>query len=170
MNQMTGLDNIKLPASVIADLFRDSLVTNAEKKPADAKEGYKFLGNNQKKITVLVNSPYSFYLTDHDLLFITKMLEACKLNIGDVAIVNHAHNAVQVARLAQQLHPRIILLFGVDPTAIQLPFTFPAFKLQEYNNCVYLCAPAPDKLNQDNEESKLLKSKLWVCLRKLFDV
>jgi hypothetical protein len=170
MDDKKGLDNIQLPASLIADLFKSSLVVETEKKPVDTKDDYKFLGGNLKKIIVLVNSPESFYLPDQDLLFITKMLEACKLTIGDVAIVNHTNSAVHIARLVKQFHPKIILLFGLEPTAIQVPFAIPAFKPQEYNNCIYLYAPAPDKLNQDTEEGKLLKSKLWVCLRKLFEV
>ena len=170
MNQMKGLDDMKLPISLVADLFRESLVIGPEKKISDTKDDYKFLGSNLKKITLLVNSNESFYLPDKDLLFITRMLEACKLNIGDVAIVNHANRALHITLLTKQLQPRIMILFGVEPVAIQLPFSFPAFKIQEYNNCMYLYVPAPDMLNQDNEESKILKSKLWVCLRKLFDV
>jgi hypothetical protein len=63
-----------------------------------------------------------------------------------------------------------VLLFGLDPTAIRLPINFPHFKQLTYDDCVYLSSPALDQLVPNTEESKLLKSKLWVCLKTIFDV
>ncbi len=92
------------------------------------------------------------------------------MNIGDVAIVNAATVPVTVAELRQQLKPASILLFGLEPTAIKLPINFPVFRLQPYDECTYLAAPSLHLLVQLTEESKLLKSKLWVCLKTLFNV
>ena len=92
------------------------------------------------------------------------------MNIGDVAIINTAVTPVTITELKQQLHPETILLFGVEPTANRLPIHFPAFRPQPYDNCTYLSAPALDLLVPQTEESKLLKSKLWVCLKSLFNV
>jgi len=92
------------------------------------------------------------------------------MNIGDVAIVNHHTAPVLITPLRRQLQPVHILLFGVDPTTIRLPINFPEFKLQPYDQCTYLSAPALQQLVGNSAESKLLKSKLWVCLKTLFDV
>lgn len=132
--------------------------------------GYKFLGNNRRQITIVVNAPGSAFLPDNQLSFLTKILEACQMNIGDVAIVNAATVPVTVAELRQQLKPASILLFGLEPTAIKLPINFPVFRLQPYDECTYLAAPSLHLLVQLTEESKLLKSKLWVCLKTLFNV
>jgi len=152
----------------------------AEQKPAEQKPApppapadpgaYKFLGNNRKKVTILVQSPGIPFLPDNQLTFLTKILEACRMNIGDVAIVNTATAPVTIAALKQQLAPAAILLFGLEPTAIKLPINFPVFKVQPYDDCNYLSAPPLTQLVQQTEESKLLKSKLWVCLKTLFDV
>jgi hypothetical protein len=131
---------------------------------------YKTLGNHLRKITILVNAPGSPFLPDNQLSFLTKILEACRLNIGDVAIVNHASAPVNITALRAQLQPSVILLFGLEPTTIRLPINFPVFKLQPYDQCTYLSAPALDLLVQTSEESKLLKSKLWLCLKSLFEV
>ena len=139
-------------------------------EPAAAPAGYKFLGKNGKKISILVQSPGIPFLPDNQLTFLTKILEACRMNIGDVAIVNTATAPVAIAELKQQLQPTAVLLFGLEPTAIKLPINFPEFKVQPYDNCSYLSAPALTRLVQQNEESKLLKSKLWVCLKTLFNV
>ena len=137
---------------------------------SEAPAAYKFLGKNGKKITILVQSPTVPFLPDNQLSFLTKILEACRMNIGDVAIVNTATASVNIATLKQQLQPTAILLFGLEPTAIKLPINFPEFKVQPYDSCSYLSAPPLTRLVAQSEESKLLKSKLWVCLKTLFNV
>ena len=138
--------------------------------PPSPDGSYKFLGNNRRQITVLVQSPGVAFLPDDQLSFLTKMLEACKMNVGDVAIVNLANAAVTITALKQQLQPKVILLFGMEPVAIKLPMNFPWFKIQTYDECTYLCAPSLEELVLPGDESKLLKSKLWMCLKTLFGI
>jgi hypothetical protein len=131
---------------------------------------YKFLGNNRRHITLLVHSPGSGFMPDNQLAFLTKILEACRMTLADVAIVNNAAAPVTITALRQQLQPKTVLLFGVDPTGIRLPINFPPFKQLSYDDCTYLSSPALDQLVPNTEDSKLLKSKLWVCLKTLFEV
>jgi len=145
-------------------------VPQAVPSPVSPAPGYKFLGNNRRNITILVQAPGTAFLPDDQLTFLTKILEACRMNIGDVAIINHAYSPVAVTELRRQLQPSIILLFGVDPVAIKLPIHFPVFKQQAYDQCTYVSAPPLEELVQPTQEGKLLKSKLWVTLKTLFNV
>lgn len=154
------------PASAFAASATASAATPSPTPP----ETFKFLGNNRRHITLLVHSPGSGFMPDNQLTFLTKILEACRMTLADVAIVNHAAAPVTIAALRQQLQPKIVLLFGVEPTAIRLPINFPTFKQLSYDDCTYLSSPALDQLVPNTEDSKLLKSKLWVCLKTLFDV
>jgi hypothetical protein len=139
-------------------------------QPAPASPGlYKFLGDNQKRTTILVDSPETAFLPDDQLAFLTKMLEACKMNIGDVAIVNQAVSRADITGL-KRLSPTRILLFGPAPADIGLPINFPFFKIQLYDQCSFLWVPSLAQLVQPGEESKLLKTKLWVCLKTLFEI
>ena len=131
---------------------------------------YKFLGNNRKQIAIIIHSPGTAFLPDNQLSFLTKILEACRMNIGDIAIVNTATTPILIAQLRQQLNPNTVLLFGLEPVTIKLPINFPLFRLQPYDACTYLSAPALSLLVENSEESKLLKSKLWICLKTLFNV
>jgi hypothetical protein len=131
---------------------------------------YKYLGHNQKQITIIIQSPGIAFLPDDQLAVLTKMLEACRMNIGDVAIINHANTPVAITMLREQLHPSIILLFGIQPVDIRLPINFPVFKIQAYDACTYLCAPSLSELVPPTDESRILKSKLWVCLKTLFAI
>jgi hypothetical protein len=131
---------------------------------------YKFLGNNRRNITIIIQSPGNVFLPDDQLTFLTRILEACQMNAGDVAIVNHATIPVVITDLRRQLKPSVILLFGLDPVAIKLPIQFPVFKQQAYDQCTYVSAPALEELVRPTQEGKLLKSKLWVTLKTLFDI
>lgn len=196
---MSSIDNIHLSNLAVRELYGDSLLTSPgtpapirqpaqspvtavtpsspdiptppQPEPSSSEPAnLKFLGNHRRKITILVHSPGSAFLPDDQLSFLTKMLEACRLNIGDVAIINTAAAPVTITALRQQLKPSTILLFGLEPTAIRLPINFPAFRLQPYDDCTYLSAPSLHLLVQPSEDSKLLKSKLWICLKTLFNV
>lgn len=181
-----SLNNIQLKDLVISELYRDSLLasestgvamTDAPKTEAPKKEtpktepsGYKFLGNNRRKISIIVNAPGTPFLPDDELNVLTRMLEACRMNMGDVAVVNHASTPVAIGALKQQLQPAFILLFGATPPDIGLPMNFPVFKIQPYDQCTYLTAPSLAELVKPGDESKLLKSKLWVLLKTLFEI
>ena len=189
-----SLNNIQLKDLIVAELYRDSLIASEAKDIATATTdtapppaveipaaktpvakpptpaGYKFLGNNHRKITIIVHSPGIAFLPDDQLNVLTRMLEACKMNMGDVAIVNHAASPVVIGSLKQQLQPSFILLFGPKPPDIGLPMDFPVFKIQAYDQCTYLTAPSLQELVRPGDEGKLLKSKLWVCLKSLFEI
>jgi hypothetical protein len=190
-----SFNNIQLPGIVIAGLYKKGIiqgepetvaatapavapvatapvqpaeVTTASPSPAAAT--YKLLGNNRQQVVIVVRFPGEVFLPESHLQMLTKMLGACKLNLGDVAIVNEATQGIDINLLKEQLHPKKLLLFGVTPEETGLPLNFPPFKDQEYAGCVYLCAPGLDQLNMDNEEGKTLKKKLWESLKKLFGV
>jgi hypothetical protein len=163
-----SLDNIHLSKKITSALYKDFLVD--AKKNENVLPRYKFLGNNQKQITFVVQSHDEVFVEEKHLSFITKMLEACKMNIGDIALVNHTTTPIIIQQLKQQLRPQMLILFGTESVDIKLPFSFPQFKTQAYDGCTYLCVPSLNELDSEVPESKLLKSKLWVCLRKLFEV
>lgn len=168
-----AIDDIKLSNLVIREWYGDLLPVEpnanatATGQPAST---FKFLGNNRRNIAIVVHAPGIPFLPDNQLVFLTRILEACRMTIADVAIVNGAATPVSIDTLRERLQPTTILLFGVDPAAIRLPINFPQFKPQAYDRCTYLTAPPLEELVPDSGASKLLKSKLWVCLKTIFDV
>lgn len=173
---------MKIAPETLADLYKGQLVvlegTEKKVKPAEvviteekqSSEPIRFLGNNKQKVGLLVNFPDDVFLPDKHLQFLTKILEACKMNLGDVAILNHASQKVGITELRPLWQPSAILLFGVSPEEFGLPLTFPEFKSQAYDGIIYYTFPPLEVLNQDSENGKILKSKLWVCLKKLFNI
>lgn len=139
---------------------------SAQKAPTPLK----FLGNNRRHIAILVNAPGTPFLPDNQLTFLTKILEACSMTLADVAIVNNATAQTSISRVKEQLNPKTTLLFGLEPSTLRLPIHFPPFKPLDYDGCTYLSAPGMEELVPNTDESKLLKSKLWVCLKTIFHV
>lgn len=172
MQSSNGFNDLRVPAAVLPDWYGGNLnvygLVAARPAEAPGNPDFAVLGNNNRHVLILVNEPGQAFLSDSDLQFLGKMLSACGLNLGDVAIVNHARQAVPLDRLRTRLSPETVILFGVDPVAAGMPIRFPAFKPQPFDGCRFLLSPSLSELNQPSEEGKLLKSKLWLCLKDIF--
>jgi hypothetical protein len=165
-----GLDNIQLPAIVLHHLFKDSLVDlNTYKIDNEniAAGNLSYLGNNQKKVAIIVADEQAIYLPDEDLNFLMGVLAACKLTMADVALINIKKNDIfTYVELEQQLKAEKLLLLGVTPPQLELPLQFPNYQIQKFNSQIYLAAPALHLLAIDKTE----KTKLWNCLKQVFSI
>ena len=108
----TSLEKIQLPDFILADLYKENLVILKEiqvieKQTAKIKnelpETKWFLGDNKKNICIVVNDLEAVYLNEDLLNFLTTILDACKLNLGDVAILNYNNNNFQYSFIKEQL-------------------------------------------------------------------
>jgi hypothetical protein len=190
---------IILPDSMIADLYKDSLVlienelnstapTAQNEAPGNTEEmilvsekatvktiaqparTLSWLGSNNKNISIIVNDDTSLHLQDELLQILSNILSACKLNLADVAIINTAAQAVTHSALRKELSPRVVVLFGVATKTIDLPFSIPMYKTQSFDNCTYLQAASLEQMKGASNEAKLEKSRLWVCLKTIFGI
>ena len=176
-----NLNNIELPASVVADLYHTSLIlTNeifVEKKAiketpqhsgtTETTAPWKWLGDNQKNILIIVNNNSVVHLPDNELSFLSGILGACKLNLADVAIVNlNNHLTATYKELNSFFKSKIVFLFDVEPASFGLPMSFPHYQIQAFAGSSFLFSPSL----KDLENDKVQKSKLWVCLKRLFNL
>ena len=129
-----------------------------------------FLGNNGKKVTIIIKETDVAFINDQHLQFLSNILNACKLNLGDIALVNHIHNPLVYANLKQKLQPKFIIAFDLQPKEIQLPFTIPNYQVQLHDNCKFLFASSLKTMEGDSQEAKLEKSKLWASLKNMFQL
>ena len=165
-----GLDDIQLPPIVLQELFKHSLIDlKSEEKPEKKETSKQFytLGNNRKHILILVEGDETLYLPDDQLNFLMGILAACNLSMEDVAILNIKKNkSVTYKAFTNELKSVKIFLFGVNPGQIELPLDFPNYQIQQYNNQIYLTAPALAQFHDNKAE----KTKLWICLKQIFAV
>jgi hypothetical protein len=181
-----GLNNLSLTTNLLAVLYSSSLInpdkTGLNQQPIPIQRlatdkivesetpietGLKWIGNNQKNILIIVDYDSAVHLPDEELSFLTNMLAACKLNLGDVAIVNkNNYKEPGYKDILAHFKSRIVFLFGVEPSVFGLPVSFPFFQVQSVAGCTFLYAPALEQQRNDT----LLKSKLWVSLRNIFGI
>jgi hypothetical protein len=165
------INNIQLTPAAVTALFKNLLYSEESKqveRPERVKEeksAFKYLGQNNKKILLLVNYSDAVFLPDKQLDFLTSILSACKLNLADVAIINSANPAdINYKVLAKELQIQHAILFDISPASLSLPVDFPAYQVQSFSNCTYLHSDSLEALAADKE----LKTKLWLCLKKIF--
>jgi hypothetical protein len=178
------LNHIELPASVVADLYHSSLIEDetgikkivvAKKKEEEiaavpeivTPSPWKSLGNNHKNILIIVKNNDVVHLADNELAFLTGILTACKLSLADVTIVNfNNHPGTTYKELTGWFKSKIVLLFDLEPSAFGLPMNFPHYQIQAFAGNSFLYSPSLKELENDRAE----KTKLWVCLKRLFNL
>ena len=171
-----SLNSIKFEPTDIAVLYKNSLVEMDAKQPVFTQTttdvgpgttGWKYLGENKKKTLVIVRNANAVHIPDKQLSFLTKLLAACNLNLADVAVLNFQdHNSSAFNEIINYFKPKVVLLFDVEPGEFGLPMIFPQFQVQGYKDAVFVSSPSLDVIEPD----KSLKGKLWVCLKKIFNL
>lgn len=82
---------------------------------------FKYLGENQKKILILVDDFENEVSTDEGKALLRNLLKAINLTTSDFALVNYAHyKQTSFAELKHFFQCRLLLAFGVS--AIDLKF------------------------------------------------
>ena len=166
-------ENNLLPPFVITSLYKNELVLIDNQKgaaPQQIQKSISYLGDNKKKITILLQDTTAVHVADESLQFLTAILAACKLNMGDVAIVNTVHQPVQYTQIKTALNPSTIILFDISAAAIALPFEVPQYQVQQYDNCTLLFSAPLQSMLEKTDAAKLEKGKLWNALKKTFNI
>jgi len=166
-----SLNTIEFSRRNIADLYKNNLVElDGDNPPAllpVVQVQWKFLGENKKNVLIVINDADAVHIPDKQLSFLINLLNACKLNLGDITILNFRHySAEDFNNIISYFKPKTVFLFGVEPAEFGMPVLFPHFQVQSYKESIYLFSPSL----QETEPDKILKSKLWVCLKKIFNL
>ena len=163
-----SIDNIQLSGYLCQNMFPKSLVgETATNNPGKVSEKIKIdsLGDNKENILFLVNNKEHKFLSDSEMKLLSDLILACRLSMIDVSVVNfHRNPGIGYQDLIAQFHPKKVLIFGVTPLELQLPFTIPFFQIQKFHEQTYLTNPSLE----DFISNVKLKKELWNCLKKIF--
>jgi hypothetical protein len=173
-----GIDHLQLSPELIAALYPETLVAGTmgstvkkavKTSPPALLPAYHFLGKNLRSVCFLVNYPDHPFLPDDKLVFITKMLTACKYNLEDISLINISKQQVEIAELRIQLNPQIIFLWGVLPSQIGIAQKgYPDLTVSAFDNISLLPVQHADLISGDSTEGLEMKKILWSALKKLF--
>ncbi|HEY8387189.1 MAG TPA: hypothetical protein VIK74_01230 [Parasegetibacter sp.] len=134
---------------------------------AASRDKIRFLGENRKGIVILVNYPDAVHMPDEHLQFITAVLNACQLNLGDVAIVNvNQYPSLDLSWLKNDLTANQILCFGIPSGKVAGISEEEDFRLFNTGSSVILNVPSIAQYM--GAEGKLLKALLWNRLKQMF--
>ena len=96
-------------------------VVPAEDTSAPAPN-YQFLGENARKVLILVNDANNQVSTAAGTALLWKIVTAIKLSPKDCAVLNYQHHqGVGFEELAAYFQPQLLLSFGIAPTTMGLP-------------------------------------------------
>ena len=173
-----GIDHLQLSSELIAALYSETLVASTvgstvKKAVIPRQEApaaiYHFLGKNLRSVCFLVDYPDNPFIPDEMLIFITKMLAACKYNLEDISLINISKQQVEIAELRKQLNPQIIFLWGVLPSQIGIAQKgYPDLTVSAFDNIYLLPVQHTGLISGDSIEGLEMKKILWPALKKLF--
>ncbi len=165
-----SLENFKMPSFLIPELYEKVLIGEREEttdKKVPKTTTLPSLGNNQKKILLVVKEENAVFLTEEDLTFLTGILTACKLNMSDIALVNIInYQTTTYDDLVKSFDPSITLCFGVNAKQLQFPIQCNHFEISTQQNKTVLFSHPLRHIAENIEDKK----RLWNCLKTIFSV
>lgn len=165
-----SLDNFQIPPTLLPELYKDSLIVLDDKqsKPEMLNEKkVSFLGDNLKKILILVNNLEILHLNDEDLRFLTGILTACKLTFSDVVVFNTASNLdYNYQKSVDHFKPKLILILGTINQKFNLPEFSDKYQPMINQNIQLVFGSSLTEISKDVNEKKAL----WNCLKQIFGI
>jgi len=176
-----GINHLNLNPELIAALYPESLVdsnrpesgqiTVKTKASLLAREPvYPFLGKNLRSVCFWVSYPDDEFIPDDQLVFLQKILAACKYSLDDISLVNVKSNPVILEALKKQFSPRILFLWGAVPAITGINGGWPDMEISIWENVSVIPVLQAGQMGRDNPEAVALKRRLWISLQKLFSL
>ena len=178
-----------LPNSVLVNLYKESLVlgvtpANVDKKiqaslpvaeknetvkaEDDLTAPIKFLGEHQKKILVLVQDLDAVHLNERAFDLLTSILNACKLTIADIALINLANKNFSLHQILTQVPSDFVLVFDVPPMQLKIKLPTKLYTPILLGETQLLFSNNLSQMQGIDQASKIEKTKLWTALKIIF--
>ena len=128
----------------------------------------KYLGDHLKKIAVIVNDPEAVYLNETDLGLLSSILNACKLTLADIALINIAQQPLSLHEIIETLPSQLILVFELTGAQLKIKLPTTLYKQIVLGETHILFSASLKSMQGADQTAKLEKSKLWNALKLLF--
>lgn len=128
----------------------------------------KYLGDHLKKIIVLVNDENAVHLNETDLGLLSSILNACKLTLSDIALINIAQQPLALHEMLITLPSQFVISFDINSTQIKIKLPTTLYKPIVLGDTQILFSNSLQSMQGADQNAKLEKSKLWNALKLLF--
>lgn len=164
-----SFDQVQLDPYFLARIYTQPIIPG-KKAPVAATPAVvpdvKFLGENQKNIALFIKNEGGAYLNEELFNLLTNILNACKLGMQDIALINIAHYpAIDFTSWQSAVKMKQAVLFGIPPASMGLE-DFPVYQVISANGCQLLHSDDLYPISQD----KVMKGRLWQGLKQLLGI
>ncbi len=161
-----GFETIQLTGLQIEELYSSHLVitekTGQQKPETPGKTvGTGITGKNKKQFVWVVNEADYPFLSNEDFQFLSEVVNACKMNMDDIALMNIAQNKMDFEQTIAELQPKILIASFLDRNWI--PENKEAYTLQQEETFQLYITEELQVIRND----KVKKSKLWLALKQM---
>ena len=147
----------QLTSALIQEWYPKGLYIINEKSASETPE----VKPERRKFLVISSEELSSQLYE----LIAGIIGACKVDMNHVNIVHFSNNQ-DYKSLLEKYGASFILMFGIEPLQLDLPIVFPNFQLQNFSNASWISSPDLSVIHND----RLMKTKLWLCLKQAFSL
>jgi len=163
----------KQAIEMVEAIGKDAIATTPTKEVINEQKStpsqpIKFLGDHLKKILVLVHDENAVYLNEADLGLLSSILNACKLNLADIALVNTASQPLSLHEILETLPSQYVFVFALTGTALKIKLPTTLYKAIELGDTQILFSGSLQSMQGAEQNAKMEKSKLWNALKLLF--
>ncbi|MGX5820305.1 hypothetical protein ACWKWU_19070 [Chitinophaga lutea] len=164
-----SLSALQLDPYLLAQMYDQPIIPEVRAAVPAAEKvlpKLKFLGENQKNIGLLIENEGEAYLNEELFNLLTNILNACKLGMQDVALLNVASfPGASLADLKDALPMRQCVIFAAAPASLGLPPLTP-YQLETHAGIPVLYSGSLTDINADKSQ----KGRLWMGLKQLFGI
>lgn len=164
-----SLDQLQLDPYLLAQMYDQPIIPEEHRpQPAVAKAlpKIKYLGENQKNILLLIQNESEAYLNEELFNLLANILNACKLGMQDVALINIAqYPGLTLADYKQAVPVKQCIIFAIPPASLGLQ-TMQPYLLETHEQITALYSDHLQLIATD----KQLKGRLWQGLKQLFGI
>ncbi len=142
----------------------------APEEVIEALTNFKYLGDHHKKIVVLVSDPASVYLNEADFILLTSILNACRLTIADIALVNLGNQKAGLHQILNLLPSKLVIAFELDSKALKIKLPTQLYKVIPLGENNLLFSKSLASMQGTDIAAKQEKAKLWAVLKQIFQL
>jgi hypothetical protein len=139
-----------------------------EEKAVAPTAPLKFLGDHLKKITIVVHDAEAVHLNEADLGLLSSILNACKLTLADIALINTAKQPCSLQDILETLPSVLVIAFDVTATQLKIKLPATLYKPIVLGETHLLFSSSLGSMQPTEANAKVEKSKLWNALKILF--
>ncbi|UCJ05712.1 hypothetical protein KTO58_18735 [Chitinophaga pendula] len=164
------LDQVQLDPYFLAKIYAQPIIPGSAVTVEPVQNSLpkvKFLGENQKNIGVFIQNGNEAYLNEELFNLLTNILNACKLGMQDIALINTVQYGNQPISVWQEALPlKQAIFFGITASSLGLE-DVPVYQVVAAAKGTTLLFSDPlEMIGQD----KQLKGRLWNALKQLLGI